>query len=107
MKPYTSCINQFLQDHCEINKIVTTEQAGGKKDVWGFLELLVINKAKQEEVIKHKRSVLSVVNYFYKTLHLKMFNKVLHKPLINLFKANDENNSIDVRLNQVMFNFFQ
>ena len=31
LKLYTSCINQFLQDHCETNKI-TTEQAGGKKD---------------------------------------------------------------------------
>ena len=30
MKLYTSCINQFLQDHCEINKIVTMEEAGGK-----------------------------------------------------------------------------
>ena len=30
MKLYTSCINQFLQDHCEITKIVTMEQAGGK-----------------------------------------------------------------------------
>ena len=33
LKLYTSCINQFLPDHCEINKIVTTQQAGGKKDV--------------------------------------------------------------------------
>ena len=32
LKLYTSCINQFLQDHCEIKKIVTTEQAGGKGD---------------------------------------------------------------------------
>ena len=30
------------------------------------------------------------------------FNKVLNKPLINLFKANDENNSSVVRLNQIM-----
>ena len=25
LKLYTSCINQLLQDHCEIYKIVTTE----------------------------------------------------------------------------------
>ena len=34
LKVHTSCINEFLQDHCEINKIITTEQAGGKKDIW-------------------------------------------------------------------------
>ena len=44
LKLYTSCINQFLQDHCEINKIVTTEQADGKKDAWGCFEQLMINK---------------------------------------------------------------
>ena len=32
-----------------------------------------------------------------------MFNRVLNKPLINLFKANDENNSGIERLNQIMF----
>ena len=58
LKLYTSCINQFLQDHCEINKIVTTEQAGGMKDVWGCLEQLMINKMILDEVIKHKRSVV-------------------------------------------------
>ena len=30
MKLYTSCINQFLQNHCEISKIITMEQADGK-----------------------------------------------------------------------------
>ena len=55
---YTSCIKQFLQDHCEINKIVTTEQAGSKKDVWGCVEQLMFNETKLEEVIKHKRSVV-------------------------------------------------
>ena len=30
MKLYTSYVNQFLQDHCEISQIVTMEQAGGK-----------------------------------------------------------------------------
>ena len=31
-----------------------------------------------------------------------MFNRVLNKSLINLFKANDENNSGVVTLNQIM-----
>ena len=58
LKLYTSCISHFLQDHCEINKIVTTEQAGGKKDVWGCLKQLMSNKMILDEVIKHKRSVV-------------------------------------------------
>ena len=44
LKPHTSSINLFLQVHCEINNIVTTEQAGGKKDVRDCLEQLMINK---------------------------------------------------------------
>ena len=31
-----------------------------------------------------------------------MFNRVLNEPLINLFKANDENNTSVVKLNQIM-----
>ena len=31
-----------------------------------------------------------------------MFNRALNKPLINLFKANDENNFGVVKLNQIM-----
>ena len=52
LKLYTSCINRFLQNHCEINKIITAEQAGGKKDVWGCLEQLMVNKMILDEVIK-------------------------------------------------------
>ena len=58
LKLYTSCINQFLQDHCEINKIVTTEQAGRKNDVWSCLQQPMINKMILHEVIKRKRSVV-------------------------------------------------
>ena len=32
-KLYTSCLNLFIQDHCEYDDIVTYEQAGGKKGV--------------------------------------------------------------------------
>ena len=35
-KLYTSCLNLFIQDHCELNKIVTDEQAGGKKGHMGL-----------------------------------------------------------------------
>ena len=34
-KLYTSCLNLFIQDHCESNEIVTDEKAGGKKGIWG------------------------------------------------------------------------
>ena len=47
----TSCLNLFKQDHCESNEIVTDEQAGGKKGVWGCAEQL-INKAVLNEVKK-------------------------------------------------------
>ena len=38
LKLYTGCINQFLQDHYQRSNIITVEQAGGKKEVWGCLE---------------------------------------------------------------------
>ena len=47
LKLYTSYINQFLEHHCEVNDIVTTEQAGGKKEVWGCPEQLLINKTRR------------------------------------------------------------
>ena len=46
-------MNQFLQDHCQCNYVVTTEQAGGKKEVWGCLEQLLINKTVLEEVTEN------------------------------------------------------
>ena len=58
LKLYTSFINRFSQDHCEINKIITAEQAGGKKDVRGCLGQFMINKMILDEVIKRKRSVV-------------------------------------------------
>ena len=49
-KLYTSCIDTFVQQHCEINTIITTEQAGGKRGVSGCLEQLLINKTALNEV---------------------------------------------------------
>ena len=81
LKLYTSCINQFLHDHCEINKIVTTEQAGGKKDIWDCLELLMISKMILGEVIKHKRSiVMAWLDY------QKAFDAVPHKWVLIVLK---------------------
>ena len=81
LKLRTSCINRFLQHHCEINKIITTEQAGGKKDVWGCLEQLMINKMILDEVIKHKRSVVMAwLDY------QKAFDSVPHECLLIALK---------------------
>ena len=72
LKLYTSCIHQ-----CEINKIITTEQIDAKKDVWGCLGQLIINKMILAEVIKHKRSaVMAWLNY------QKKFNSVPHEWLL-------------------------
>ena len=32
-KLYTSCLNLFIQNHCESNEIVTDDQAEGKKGI--------------------------------------------------------------------------
>ena len=69
LKLYTSSIDQFLQDHCNINKIVTTEKAGGKGDVWGCLEQLMINKVTLDEVIKHKWLVAMAWFNYQKAFH--------------------------------------
>ena len=42
-KLYTSCLNNFLEHHCRMNSIITTEQAGRKKGIWGTTEQLLIN----------------------------------------------------------------
>ena len=53
-KLYTSCLNIFLEHHCRTNSIITTEQAGGKKGIWGTTEQLLINKniLKEEKTLK-------------------------------------------------------
>ena len=35
-KLHTSCLNIFLQNRCEVNEIITSEQAGGKKKFMGM-----------------------------------------------------------------------
>ena len=54
-KLYTSCLNLFIQDHCESNEIVTDEQ--GKKGVWGCTEQLLTNKAVSKKVKKNKDKI--------------------------------------------------
>ena len=63
-KLYTSCLNSFLCNHCETNKIITPEQAGGKKKVWGTTEQPLLNKSVLKEVRNKKRNLCTVwLNY--------------------------------------------
>ena len=59
-KLYTSCLNMFLCDHCEINNIITSEQAGGKKNVWGTTEQLLLNKTVLKEARSKRRNLYTV-----------------------------------------------
>ena len=59
-KMYTSCLNSFLQDHCHRNNVITTEQAGGKRESWGCVEQLLINKMVQDEVVGFQRDLICV-----------------------------------------------
>ena len=71
----TSCLNIFLQNHCEINGIITSEQAGGKTSAWGCTEQLFINKSILSEVRRKKRNLLTV---WYR----KAFDSVPHDRII-------------------------
>ena len=53
-------LNQFIEDHCEYNSIITVEQAGGKKGSWGCTDQLLINKMVLDEVRKFRRSVFTM-----------------------------------------------
>ena len=81
----------FLQDHCETNKIITTEQAGGEK-VWGCLEQLLINKTILEEVTKYRRNLV-VIWLDYQ----KVFDSIPHSWLFEALRlANFPEKSIYV-----------
>ena len=81
LKIYTGCLNTFLQDHCTKNNIVTPEQAGAKKGVWGCAEHLLINKMVQDEVKLHRRNLLCVwLDY------QKAFDSVPHDWMIEALK---------------------
>ena len=59
-KLYTSCLYIFLQNHCEVNEIITFEQAGGGKSVWKCTEELLINKSILSKVRRKKRNLLTI-----------------------------------------------
>ena len=77
LKLYAGCMNRLLQDHCQSSNIITTEQAAGKKNVWGCLEQLLINKTILEEVTENHRFLITMwLDY------QKAFDSVPHKWLI-------------------------
>ena len=76
-KIYTSCLNSFLYDHCHHHKTITSEQAAGKKGVWGCTEQLLINKSIMSEVRNKKRNLITIwLDY------KKAFDSVPHEWLI-------------------------
>ena len=80
-KLFTSCLNLFLTDHVQSNNIITPEQAGGKRGVWGTTEQLLANKNIMKEVKSLRRS-LTAVWLDYK----KAFDSVSHSWLIYALK---------------------
>jgi len=59
-KIYTGCLNSFLQEHCIRNNNITPEQAGGKPEVWGCIEQLLLNKSILNEVKHKKRNLITI-----------------------------------------------
>ena len=79
-KLYTSCLNMFLCEHCKMNGIITPEQSGGKKNVWGTTEQLLLNKAILKEARSKKRNLYTVwLDY------RKAFDSVPHEWLLHHF----------------------
>ena len=59
-KVYTSILNHFLEDHCQINNILGIEQAAAKKGSWGCTDRLLVNKTTMEEVVSKRRNTVCV-----------------------------------------------
>ena len=80
-KLHTSYLNSFLCNHCETNNIITPEQAGGNKMVWGTTEQLLLNKSILKEVRNKKRNLYTVwLDY------RKAFDSVPHEWLLYALK---------------------
>ena len=66
-----------MQDHCQRSNIITADQTGGKKEVWGCLEQLLINKTILGEVTENCRSLITMSLDYQKP-----FDSVPHKRFI-------------------------
>ena len=60
LKVYTGCIGLLIEEHCIANDIIAPEQAGTKKEMWGCMDQLLINKVVLEEVKKYCRNLFTV-----------------------------------------------
>ena len=67
---FSSILNQFLVDHCTTNNIITTEQAGGKKQSWGCTDQLLTNRMILGEVQRGRRNLL-MMWFDYKKFNVK------------------------------------
>ena len=56
-KIYTAILTDFIMDHCKQNKIITIEQAAGKRGSWGCTDQLLINKMVYDEVKTNRRNL--------------------------------------------------
>ena len=59
-KLYKGSLNIFLQELCIRNNTITPEQAGGKPEVWGCIEQLLLNKSILNEVKQRKRNLITI-----------------------------------------------
>ena len=59
-KLYSSCISQRLMENVYKNNFVTSEQAAGKKKVWGTVKQLLIKKSILKEVRSMQRNPVTV-----------------------------------------------
>ena len=59
-KLYTAIIANFLDNHCQENNIITLNKAGGKKDTWGYIDQLLINRTITEEVKNNCMNLMSI-----------------------------------------------
>ena len=75
-KIYTGIINNFLEEHCSINGIITLEQTG-KKFSWGCADKLLIKETILEQV-RNNRINLLMMWFDYK----KAFDSVPHDWII-------------------------
>lgn len=60
LKVYTGCIALLVEEHCIANNIISPEQAGARKGLWGCVDQLLINKVISEEVTKYRRNLLTI-----------------------------------------------
>ena len=100
---YVGCIITSLQHHCEINNIITIEQAAGKRDVWVCTEQLLINKTVLNDVRSNQRNLIIIWldyqkafdfvphSWMIESLHLAKFPNLIINAVESLTKTWTDN----------------